>query len=105
MSSLAGIVPTLADAILILRLYAVSPLRQTSRARFLFIIGVPILVTIGRLINGSIFIVNYAQHMLQLANTSTGAGTAMVVVTSRLPCVTIEWSLQVFIDMYGSSLF
>jgi len=93
--------PTLVDAILLLRLYAIYPYDRTPLAQFLVIIGVPILTKIGRIINAAIYMSNYA-HTIRVTN---GVGGASVLLTSRLPSVKVEWSLQLFDDIWASVLF
>lgn len=96
-----GIAPTLVDSILILRVYSVFPPRSTPRIQFIVLMGVPILISIARLINAIIYLTSYARTI----HASTGAGGAAVLVTSPLPSVKIEWFLQVFDDLFLSLVF
>lgn len=100
MGTLDGITPTLVDSILILRVYSVFPPRSTPRIQFIFLMGVPILISIARLVNAIVYITSYARNI----HASTGVEGAAVLVTSPLPSVKIEWFLQVFDDLLVNSL-
>ncbi|KII92794.1 hypothetical protein PLICRDRAFT_696089 [Plicaturopsis crispa FD-325 SS-3] len=104
-AALEGYTPTFVDAILFFRLYSVYPRRTTSRAKFCAILGIPVLVTIGRVANATIYIVNYADTLHKLVIPNTANAKTRPVVDSPSPCVKIEWSLQVFIDVYSSAIF
>ncbi|KIY47592.1 hypothetical protein FISHEDRAFT_15948, partial [Fistulina hepatica ATCC 64428] len=102
MGCFTAITPTLVEAILILRLYSVYPPSSTARVTFVLIIGIPVLVVIGRMANAIVYLVNYAKTVQQL---TSGAASGNILMTSNLPCVRIEWSLQLFNNLYCSSLF
>ena len=96
MGAFDGLTPTLVDSILLLRLYAVYPYSRTLRLKFLIIMGVPVLVKFGRIANAAIYLNAYSKTI----HASTGVGGAAILVTSSLPSVKIEWTLQVFDDVY-----
>lgn len=96
--ALNGYTPTFVDAILLLRLYAVFPRQQTTRTKFFAVMAFPVLVKVARVINASIYIANFARGEFQLVKDS-GVGGAQVLQTLHLPCVKIEWFLQVFDDV------
>lgn len=91
-----GIVPIFIDSILLLRLYAAYPYRYTSRWRFAFIMGFAVLLKIGRLINTGIFVSYFSRTI----TATTGVEGAAILVTSKLPSIKIEWTLQVVDDVY-----
>ncbi|KAJ7204770.1 hypothetical protein GGX14DRAFT_698708 [Mycena pura] len=101
MGAFDGVTPTVIDSILLLRLYVVYPYSRTPRLKFLFIMGIPVITKIARIINAAIFLSNYAHTI----HASTGIGGAAVLITSRLPSVKIEWTLQVFDDVFSSTIF
>ncbi|KAJ7090822.1 hypothetical protein B0H15DRAFT_778903 [Mycena belliarum] len=101
MGAFDGLTPTLIDAILLLRLYTVYPYACTPRLKFFFILGIPIATKIGRIINAAMFLNSYAHTI----HANTGVGGAAVLITSRLPSIKIEWGLQVFDDIFSSTVF
>ncbi|KAH7924760.1 hypothetical protein BV22DRAFT_1012674 [Leucogyrophana mollusca] len=98
--ALNTVAPLLVDCILLLRLYAVFPRRTTPRVQWLAIIGIPVLIKIGRLINIIIFLTYYSRIY-----TSADAGGGEILLTSRLPSIKIEWFLQMFDNVFSSALF
>ncbi|TFY77890.1 hypothetical protein EWM64_g6125 [Hericium alpestre] len=65
----------------------------------------PVLLKIGRIVNITIYLANYAQKIHSLAVSKTPAGAASVLVTSKFPNVKIEWFFQIFDDAYSSLIF
>ncbi|KAF9225238.1 hypothetical protein BS17DRAFT_765840 [Gyrodon lividus] len=104
MAVINGFTPVLVDCILLLRLVAVFPRERTPRFLWLAIIGVPVLVKIGRLVNVFFFVVYQAKNIDSLVKSRTGVGGASVLLTV-LPNVKIEWIFQVFDDLFSSGLF
>ena len=92
MSVLIGIGPTLVDSILLLRIYSVFPPRTTPYIQLFFVMGIPILISVARFVNSIIYINSYAHSV----HTTTELGSASILIRSHLPCVKIEWFLQVF---------
>ena len=97
---LAGILPTYIDFVLLLRLHAVFPPHATGYKRYAIIMGIPILINLGRLANALYYSVIYARNVYALAS-STGGGIAggAVLINSRLPSVKVEWVLQIAADL------
>ncbi|KAJ7019184.1 hypothetical protein C8F04DRAFT_1276553 [Mycena alexandri] len=95
------IVPALIDCILLLRISVVYPYSRTSPATFYFVMGVPILTMIARLINAAIFL----DRFVKTINTKTAAGEALQALAFHLPSIKIEWVLQVFDDIFSSAIF
>ncbi|KAI0316518.1 hypothetical protein OF83DRAFT_1172807 [Amylostereum chailletii] len=69
--------------------------------------GIPILLNIGRVVNSTIYLTNYARsvHELQKGGTGIVGGAGSILITSKLPSVKIEWFVQIFDDVYLSGLF
>ena len=99
MGILDGVTPLFVDSILLLRVYSVFPLRTTSRLKLATIMGASILVKIARLINASYFMAKYSENVHSLDKSTTAVGGGMVLVTSPLPSVKIEWFLRMFDNM------
>lgn len=95
-----GLIPTLIDCVLLLRLYAVYPYDGTPRVKFTVILGVAVLLKIGRIINAAFFLRNYARTIRATPSISS---TATILVTARLPSIKIEWSLQIVVEVYEDS--
>ncbi|EIM86423.1 uncharacterized protein STEHIDRAFT_57338 [Stereum hirsutum FP-91666 SS1] len=91
-----GFTPTLIDSILLFRLYAVYPYDRTPRLKFLFIMSIPVMIKIGRIINASLFLNDYANT---IAATNNIGGSAAVLLTIRSPFIKVEWSLQILDDV------
>ncbi|KIJ66530.1 hypothetical protein HYDPIDRAFT_109576, partial [Hydnomerulius pinastri MD-312] len=99
-----SITPLLADCVLLLRLVAVYPRQRTPRYVWLTVIGVPVVVKIGRFINMVFYYVYETENINTVVKSRTGVGSASMVLTV-LPNVKIEWILQVFDDLFSSGLF
>ncbi|KAF8217224.1 hypothetical protein K438DRAFT_1558570 [Mycena galopus ATCC 62051] len=95
------VVPALIDGILLLRIYAVYPYARTPRLTFYFVMGVPILTMIARLINAAIFLSRFVKTI----HAHTDAGEAQEALAFHLPSIKIEWSLQLFDDIFSSAIF
>ncbi|KIJ13775.1 hypothetical protein PAXINDRAFT_135634 [Paxillus involutus ATCC 200175] len=104
MGVLNGFTPILVDCILLLRLVAVFPRHRTPRYLWLAIMGVPILIKIGRMINFIFFVVYQTREINNLVKSRTSVGGASILLTV-LPNVKIEWIFQVFDDLFSSGLF
>ncbi|KAK7453541.1 hypothetical protein VKT23_011821 [Stygiomarasmius scandens] len=101
MGAVDGITPTLADSILLLRVWALFPLQTTPPLLMAFIFGVPVFLKIARFINATIYLAAYARDV----QAWTAAQGGSILVTSSLPSVKIEWFLQVFDNAISSSVF
>ncbi|KIJ57602.1 hypothetical protein HYDPIDRAFT_104062, partial [Hydnomerulius pinastri MD-312] len=95
-----SIIPLLADSVLLLRLVAVYPRQRTPRYVWLTVIGVPVVVKIGRFIN----VVFYWVYQVENINTIVESRGASMVL-NVLPNIKIEWIIQVFDDLFSSGLF
>ncbi|TFY53384.1 hypothetical protein EVG20_g10140 [Dentipellis fragilis] len=105
MGALYSLTPILVDSILLLRLNAVYSWHSTQRMKFIAIMTFPVLVKFSRLGNNAMYLANYSRNASSLTNNTTAAGGGMVLVTSKLPGVKIEWFLQIFDNAYTSALF
>ncbi|KAI0052730.1 hypothetical protein FA95DRAFT_1259358 [Auriscalpium vulgare] len=105
MGAVNGITPTLVDSILLLRMHAVFPLQKRRGVLYAVIMGIPVILKIGRLINAVIFMDNYARNIHTLLAAQTGPAGGSILETSHLPSVKIEWSCQLFDDVYSSGIF
>ncbi|KAH7886328.1 hypothetical protein F5I97DRAFT_1879460 [Phlebopus sp. FC_14] len=104
MSTINDITPLLVDCILLLRLAAVFPRHQTPPFIWLVIMGIPVLVKVGRAANFVFFLVYEIRDINNLVKSKNGVGSASILLTV-LPNVKIEWILQVFDDLFSSGLF
>lgn len=86
--------PIVVGSILLVHLYAVYPYSRTLLSKFLVIMGVSILVKITRIVNAAIFLHDYART----AQSNSGMSSTSVLITTKLPCIKIEWTLQVVDD-------
>ncbi|KAF7346672.1 hypothetical protein MSAN_01804800 [Mycena sanguinolenta] len=93
--------PVLVDGILLLRINAVYPRAQTPRFTYWFVMGVPILTMVARLLNSAVFL----SRFIKTINTRAAAGQALEALAFRLPSIKIEWSLQLFDDIFSSAIF
>ncbi|KAI0316862.1 hypothetical protein OF83DRAFT_1047825, partial [Amylostereum chailletii] len=105
-ASINAYAPTFVDCILLVRLYAVFPLHSTPRLRFIFVIGVPALLNVGRLVNATVYLVNFGRIVFEHRREEiiVGGGGAVQIV-SRHPTVKIECFLQIFDNLFSSALF
>ncbi|KAJ7804951.1 hypothetical protein B0H14DRAFT_3883189 [Mycena olivaceomarginata] len=95
------LVPALIDGILLLRIYAVFPYARTPRLKFYFVMGVPILTMVARFINAAIFLSSFVKTI----HATTDAGEALEALAFHLPSIKIEWTLQLFDDIFSSAIF
>lgn len=61
--------------------------------------GVPILTMVARFINAAIFLSSFVKTI----HATTDAGEALEALAFHLPSIKIEWTLQLFDDMYVGS--
>jgi hypothetical protein len=88
--------PIIVDCVLLLRLVAVYPPSRTPFRKVALVLGLPIAIKIGRVVNSAIFMAYYAK----VVSTETGVGGAAILVTSGKPNVKVEWALQVLDNLY-----
>ncbi|KIY53188.1 hypothetical protein FISHEDRAFT_33745 [Fistulina hepatica ATCC 64428] len=99
---LVAIIPVLVDAILILRLHYIFPPHRTHVIVRLAVLGIPIVVELGRLANVIFYMVKCHEYLQELTSDGSGSSAvgALTLMISTLPCVTIEWVLQLFNNLY-----
>ena len=97
---LSGILPTYIDFVLLLRLHAVFPPHVIGRRWYIIIMGVPIVINLGRLANTLIYTVAYSRNTYGLSyNSESGVAGAGILPKLHLPSATIEWALQIVADV------
>ncbi|KAG7093929.1 hypothetical protein E1B28_007564 [Marasmius oreades] len=95
------LVPLFSECILLLRLVAVYPLRQTSRSMLVVVFAPPVIFKIVRLVNIGIFLGQWVKQ-LGTAGSPIAAGQA---TWGQQPWTKIEWFLQLADNIYASVLF
>lgn len=83
---------------LLIRLHAVYSARRVSRWQMRIILGIPILLNLGRIANLIYFLVYTSTNFAKLNTGGTGADDGSVIVKTHLPSVKIEWFMQIFDD-------
>ncbi|KAI0319682.1 hypothetical protein OF83DRAFT_1169970 [Amylostereum chailletii] len=93
-------IPIILDSILLLRLVAVFPRHSMSPLKFHAIMALPVLMKIGRITNGVVYIVWLANKL------ETGTGDISATISKIVaPGVQPAWFLALFDNMYTSIAF
>ncbi|TCD68956.1 hypothetical protein EIP91_009346 [Steccherinum ochraceum] len=103
---LNGTGPIYLDCTLLVRLYAIYSARRASRTTLALLVGFPLVLSVGRIVNSTVFCVRLWADLQKVNNDVTASATAgEFSVTTGLPLIKTEWALQIFDDCYSSTLF
>ncbi|PIL26415.1 hypothetical protein GSI_12172 [Ganoderma sinense ZZ0214-1] len=98
-------VPFFVQGILILRVRAVYPLNTLSRTRLVAIYGPIALFKLARIANMAYLIFRFRQAINDAGGLSTNTIFTVSQAVWTFPSTKAEWFLQLFDDMYVSTLF
>ncbi|KAH7886417.1 hypothetical protein F5I97DRAFT_1937263 [Phlebopus sp. FC_14] len=82
-----------------------TPLFRTPKIQWYLVLGVPILIKVGRLANDIIFLVYLKRDIDSLISSLSGVGGASILLTATIPSIKVEWIFQVVDDVFSSALF